>query len=268
MSRRINCKEVQANTIDYLDNSLSAKQKERIDNHLFTCEKCRKELWETESLFKKIDSDSLEQPDSSLRIQFDQMLLKESSTNEKHISYENYPTRRSIPSVWKIAAGLVLILTGAYFGHLYYPDFLSLKNTVSESKSSTNGMTQTLMIGLQDEESSVKRIKTVNSIESYNQVDKKVLLELIRVLNTDQNVNVRVAAAYALSKFMNNQTVRDSLVASLGKQTQPVLQITLIQLLTENLESKALEPIQQIISNKKTLEQVKYVAKKSYNILI
>ncbi len=98
--------------------------------------------------------------------------------------------------------------------------------------------------------------------------DENVIDVLVKTLNNDKNVNVRLAAAYALSKFAYERSVSDSLVKSLTRQTDPILQVALINILAERKEKSALRPIQEIISNKSTLKEVRDVAENSLHVLI
>jgi hypothetical protein len=77
-----------------------------------------------------------------------------------------------------------------------------------------------------------------------------------------------MAAAYALSKFADQRAVCDSLVKSLSVQSDPILQVTLINILVERKEKSALRPIQQIIGNKSTLKEVRAVAENSLRVLM
>jgi hypothetical protein len=77
-----------------------------------------------------------------------------------------------------------------------------------------------------------------------------------------------MAAAYALSKFANKRAVCDSLVNSLSLQSDPILQVTLINILAERKEKSAFVPIQRIIANKSTLKEVRAVAENSLRVLI
>ena len=59
----------------------------------------------------------------------------------------------------------------------------------------------------------------------------------------------------------------DSLVASLSKQTEPIIQIVLINILAEKKETRAIRPIQEIISNGNTMKEVRDIAEKSLKLL-
>lgn len=86
-------------------------------------------------------------------------------------------------------------------------------------------------------------------------------------MNEDKNVNVRLAALYAVSKFSDNRKINDALVTSLAKQTEPLMQIALINILTEKKESKAKAPIREILQDEKTLPPVKEIAQKGLKLL-
>ncbi len=58
--------------------------------------------------------------------------------------------------------------------------------------------------------------------------DDELRTALVRTLNEDPNVNVRLASLDALEKFSDEPAVRKSLVASIGRQDSPLVQIALI----------------------------------------
>src|SRR5215475_8901979 len=93
--------------------------------------------------------------------------------------------------------------------------------------------------------------------------DQKVIDALFNSLNNDKNVNVRLASLYSLARFADRPAVRDSLVTSLKIQTEPIIQVVLINLLAEKREPKAIAPIRDIMTNKKTLKEVKDAAQRS-----
>jgi hypothetical protein len=76
-------------------------------------------------------------------------------------------------------------------------------------------------------------------------------------MNTDANVNVRMTAMYALTRYSNIENARTALITSLNKQTDPLLQITLINILVEIQDARAKEPLQEILINKDLHEMVK-----------
>ena len=75
--------------------------------------------------------------------------------------------------------------------------------------------------------------------------------------------NIYLAAAEAIARFGNEETVRNSLVNSLLKQQEPSLQIAVIDLLTSLKERRVMPVLQILATNEDTSEYVKKKAEES-----
>lgn len=273
----LNCTEVEALLVDYFDHKLDEKKRGEVDAHLEHCAQCRNAAQETESLFRTMANSSIQIPPESLRENFQVMLQSELNMRttenllDQKLPGSQKETRKVyvLNSPWtKIAAALILVTGGIWIGsslnHKPVPsttdEFSALKNEVKEMK-------EVLMYSMIDDESASQRIKAVGYVDEMANPDAKVINTLVNTLNTDKNVNVRLAALYSLAKFTDNHVVRDSLVDALGKQTEPVVQVVLINLLTDKKEHKAIAPIRSILTDKNTLREVKDVAQKSLKLL-
>jgi hypothetical protein len=173
-------------------------------------------------------------------------------------------------SLTKIAAGIALLVAGIIIGVIFQSSLRNKDNKtqLSELKTEVQNMKELVMLSMLKEESSSQRIQAVSYVEEIKAPDKKVLDALTVTLNNDKNVNVRLAAAYSLSKYTNQQWVRDSLVESLTKQTEPIIQVVLINILVEKRETNAINAIRQIISDDATLKDVKDIAEKGIQLLL
>jgi len=269
----MDCNEVQSQLIDFLDNHLPANTHKEIEEHLLTCEKCRNDVQELSALFDTMTEVPIERPGHGLRENFNDMLQSELNRLAALSNQKQIPIKRTIPMQWsnsllKIAAGFVILIAGIMIG-------INLKNTrqdnssrqISHLDSTVKEMKEVMMFALLKEESASQRIKAVNYAEEIVHPDQKVISALLNLLDHDKNVNVRLASLYSLSRFSDNPIVRDSLVAALRKQTEPIIQVVLINTLTEKKESRAIKPIQEIIANEKTLKEVREIAQKSLKIL-
>ena len=119
-----------------------------------------------------------------------------------------------------------------------------------------------------DQSSASQRIQAVNFTQDLSQPNKEILETLIQTMNTDDNVNVRMAAIYALSKFTNENIVRNALVNSLKTQEDALLQITLINILVQIKEDKAVDVMKDIIQKEETIDAVKQMAEKGLTTFI
>lgn len=266
------CEDVESAMIDYLDNILEDTRRREIEKHLETCERCLDELKDFQHILDSVESSELEQPDESLRINFYHMLHgevnKQLVAGSKTVTLK--PSGNNPAMLLKLAAGIALLLAGTFLGTYLNssPRKGSEKTELAELKTEVQQMKEMVMMAMIDEESPSRRIQAVNYAGEIQAPDDKVLHALTATLNSDRNVNVRLAAAYSLARYADRASVRDSLVESLYNQSEPIIQVVLINILVEMKESNAIKPIQQIISNENTLQDVKNVAEQGIKILM
>lgn len=168
---------------------------------------------------------------------------------------------------YKVAAGILLVITGFLAGMLVTRHRNIGSRSTGWQKDSEN-RNETITVALQNNASASERIKAVNYIDEINKPNPKMLTALIKTMNEDKNVNVRLAALYALTKFSNNKkSVNEALIASLSKQTEPLMQIALINVLTERKEIKAKAPIREILQDNNAPPSVKEIAAQGLKIL-
>ncbi|HLK27303.1 MAG TPA: zf-HC2 domain-containing protein [Puia sp.] len=267
----MNCEEIKNLLPDFDEGALSPITVYAMQDHLKTCESCTQELEQIRELYRALSDNNLQQPSASLRENFNKMLDEEM---EKQKTDPEKKVKAKIISMpwrsytWRAAAAIAIFSLGIFFGKKWKhgadkPD----SNEIASLKKDVNEVKEMLMFNQLKEESASARIKAVNYVDEMPNPNQKVLNALINTLNYDKNVNVRLASLYSLAKFTDLPLVRDSLVSSLSKQTEPVIQVVLINLLSEKKETKAIKPIQDIISNSNTLKEVKAVAVKSLKSL-
>jgi hypothetical protein len=266
------CEEVEATMIDYLDNTLDGGLRQEIEKHLETCERCLDELRDCQQVMQLISKDEMVKPDDSMRINFYHMLHSEIKKSEDRSTVSLQ--KSSIPwynrSQYRIAAGFALLICGAFIGAFIHSGIIRSYNAneLKQLHSEVTALKRVAMFTMLKEESSSDRIQAVNYADDLDNPDEPVIEVLVRTLNHDKNVNVRMAAAYALAKYADRRSVCDSLVKSLSDQDDPILQVTLINILVERKERSAIKPLQQIISSKSTLKEVKAVAENGVKLLI
>jgi hypothetical protein len=266
----MNCEDVQTLLPDYYDDALSPITRYAVQNHLKTCDECDKELHEISVLFESIAGSDLETPPESLKENFSRMLEEEigKDQDKKEDRKGRLVLMKQFSVIWKIAAALILFLGGLWMGTRFKSgnDSSSLAQ-IKELKSEVTDVKEMMMFRLLQDESASDRIQAVNYVNEMPNPDMKVIGALINTLNHDKNVNVRLASLYSLGKFSDIPPVTDSLVSSLARQTEPVIQIVLINMLAAKKETKARKPIQEILSSEKTIWKVKEIAAKQLKTL-
>jgi hypothetical protein len=266
------CEEVETRMIDYLDKNLEDAVCLEIEKHLETCERCLDTFMESQEIFNLISGEESIQPPESLKINFYHMLHSEmkNADQRKNISIPKTFNPWYNYTGYRIAAAAALLVCGTFIGIFIHTGINNsyASNELKQLHSEVSDLKKATMFTMLKGESSSDRIQAVSYVNDIESPDPNVIEVLVKTLNNDKNVNVRMAAAYALSKFANQRTVCDSLVRSLTLQTDPILQVTLINILAERKEKSALRPIQEIIANRNTMKEVRAVAENSLRVLI
>ena len=171
----------------------------------------------------------------------------------------------------RIAAGFALLVIGFTAGKFY-----NNKNEKTENLAELNSldpempvaeMRKVLAFEQIPQTSASERIQAVNQSYDLAQADQDITRLLTNVLNFDVNVNVRLAALQALLRFESEPGVRQALIQSLSIQTDPNIQILLIEALVAMKEKRAAEPMQQLIRNEDVIEVVRLKAVEGLNSL-
>jgi HEAT repeat protein len=81
------------------------------------------------------------------------------------------------------------------------------------------------------------------------------------MLDNDPSVNVRLSAIDALYLFAGREQVRTALTASLSRQTSPLVQIALIDLMVSLKEKRAAAALKELLNDKQLIPEVRQRAK-------
>jgi len=261
--------------IDYLDRAVDAETGAAMRAHLINCEQCRKEVDQLRELLLTMADQEMRQPGHGLRDNFQVMLQSElnmeTADDLLRRPREGKEEKAGVKGriAWMTAAACILLFGGIWIGSMLgsrkaAPDVASdMPKKIDTMQREMKEMKEAMLYSLIDNESASQRIKAVSYAEEISNPDQHVIQVLVSTLNHDKNVNVRLAALYSLASVADSRQVRDSLVTSLPKQTEPLIQVMLINLLVEKKDNRAIAPIRDIISNKNTLPAVKDAAQRS-----
>ncbi|KQS27672.1 HEAT repeat domain-containing protein [Dyadobacter sp. Leaf189] len=179
------------------------------------------------------------------------------------------PVRRFAGWLVRIAAGVALLIVGFASGWF----FQSGKMKGSNPDLAENGdapviaMKNVLSFEKMNVTSASERIQAVNQSYELTNVDRDITQLLINTLNFDPNINVRLAACQALVHFENEPEVNEALIRSLAIQTDPNIQISLIEALVSIKEKRASDQFREIAQNQKVMEVVRLRAEEGWSEL-
>lgn len=244
-----NSKNIQEKLIDYIDNNLPQSEIELVENHLKSSEESAKEVAEMQQLFKAIASDNEEKPSKNLQLNFDKMLAEEKEKLATETKVVQLEPKEDWKQFLRIAASIALVVSAFFIGKYQSNNNSELANKTTKQEKQVLAMIKN--------QSASKRIQAIDLSEEIIQPDNTIIEALVSRLFNDENTNVRLASAEALSKFSSSETVRNALIKALETDTEPTVQIELIQILAKIQEKRALEPMQKLLEKEETPEFLK-----------
>ncbi|MBA4053330.1 MAG: anti-sigma factor [Marivirga sp.] len=131
-----------------------------------------------------------------------------------------------------------------------------------------SGLKELMMLSLLEKESATDRLKAVSLTQEMDQASQKVTSALLQTLNSDENVNVRLAALDALKPYSRESKVREELIRSISKQDSPLVQISLAELMAELQAKSSVKELEKILHNENTPVDVKKKIEESIKVLI
>lgn len=264
------CKNTQNLLIDFIEGNIPVDIKVQVEEHLLTCKTCRIEHKQTRQLLDDMQIFEDEQPEEKLKVDFYTMLEKEKEQLHS-VSKNSYSLPKHSKFNWsyiKYAAGVIILLSvGFYFGQN-----LQLRSQQNSEIAALRSEIQTIqqnasMVSLSQPTAS-QRLKAINIISDQANSNEKTINVLLNTFKDDDNINVRIAAANALSRYSNNEYVRDIFIDILDKEKDPALQITLINLLTQMQESRAKKTFEKILNDANTYPVVKEQVQQGLKVFV
>lgn len=254
------CSEIENKLVDYLDGNLASEDHQTIEKHIQECPDCVRAVEETKILFGSFKEVPMIAPSDQLRERFAQQLEEEKElyrTSLSHTTMTSTTSTREFPwkTAFQIAASVLLLIGGYAMGS--FRESVKTNSQITSLELQTSELKQGMMLAMLENRSVSKRIQAVNYSEDMPAPDTAVLDALIDRLHFDGSVNVRLAAAEALSKYMSNENVKKAFITSLTNEKNPNIQIAVMQFLVTIQDKRALAPMQQLLEHSETPDYVK-----------
>jgi len=213
--------------------------------------KDNKRLAEYESLMRAVDEMEVPEPSADMDRKF-QATLEEAKKARFQEGRESVGRRSPFfalrPSFLpRLAAALSLIVIGWFLGYQVTrrPERARLDLLSSEVRE----MKKTVMLAMLENSSAAERMKAVQFAQDLTGPDESVLVALIRTINDDPDVSVRLMAVNALAHYAADPKVREALIRSIVRQKSPLVQLALADVMLALNEKRAVEPIRRIIAS-------------------
>jgi len=178
---------------------------------------------------------------------------------------------RSFRILLPLIAASVMLLFGFYMGTQWSataPTTNMASTEVKMMKQETNEVRTQLVMSLADQSSASKRLQALSEASKLDNATEQVILALFKMLNSDSNVNVRLAAITSLSKYIENPKVREGLVMSITQQDSPLVQIALAELMVTLQEQDSINSMEELLMQPDINAAVKQKLEESINQII
>jgi hypothetical protein len=201
-------------------------------------------------VMSQIDRSPKLEPSTDLKLNFEKALQQQvlNSKKGRQVFFQ--------PVVVRIAAGFIFLLVCVGIGYWINTNNEQQREIarLREEMDSTKRMMMAMMTNPQ---SASQRMLGVAASYKLEKPDDEIVNALLKAMDEDPNTNVRLAALEALGKFQQQEHVRAALIASLAKQKDPVVQISLIRLMVEMKEKSVIKELDRITRDKESIKAVK-----------
>ncbi|MFY8036849.1 MAG: HEAT repeat domain-containing protein [Cyclobacteriaceae bacterium] len=243
--------------------SASREEMQQIEKAIETGELELSQMTDFTTLSNQLKSWEAGEPSMELSSRFYAALANAKRGEKKKVVF-HLPTWSEL---WpRLAFGVSMLIVGFGIGYGVQPkgsdkDVAQLHQQVSELK-------EMMMLSMLEKESATDRLKAVSLTNEMDQASKKVTSALLQTLNTDANVNVRLAAIEALKPYVQDSGVREGLIQSIAKQESPLVQMSLAELMAAIQEKKSVTELKKLLQRDRMPNEVKKKINESIDVLI
>ena len=281
------CAELEDLLPAYAERSLPAAEADRVAAHLPGCPACQQQLHELRALAADFGAALPEVPGTALRASFmaaleqQKQLLKPETTAAPAVQtapVAEQPAAKvislwpaAVASSWlRVAASIVLVAAGVLLGRNLHWGTAGRDNlAVASSEKPAHAELARALNGRDGQiVSASDRIQLVTNATEVPAADDNTVQVLLNTLNFDPNPNVRLAACEALYRLREAPGVREGLANSLPIQTDPNVQIALIDMVVSLRVHRAVPQLQRLAKKADALPVVRAQAEAGIGKLI
>jgi len=250
----MNDEHVRDELMGYMNGELDPERQAAVRAHVAVCNDCREELEGLSGMWKMLGQLPEEKPSPQLRARFyDALRAYEEVAREpglpmrqKRKGFFEYFSPKQVAI--QFGVGFAILLVGFFVGY-QLRDVRVDQTQIAQLRGEVGAMNRLLAVSLLQQQSASERLKGVSISNQMDDADPEITAALLQALKYDPNVNVRLAALDALGRSTSQPAVRSELLKSLPKQTSPLVQMAIIDLMVQMQEKQSVEALKQMMSS-------------------
>ena len=250
-----------------LAGELQARDDRALAAHLRTCTACAAETGRLAEMWMELGALPEAQPDATSRARFDRMLAEwqdRGRTAMPLIAPDEPRARGARRRDWLAAiigpqpaarwAAAVALLACGFIGGAWVATRGGEMRALRQELQSTRSM---MVLSLLQQRSPADRLQGIGYSTHDGTPDPQVITALFETLDHDPSVDVRLAAADAITGLHPNADLGARLVNSLRAQSSPLVQVALLDVLAKRHESDAQPLLQEMTANPRLNKSVR-----------
>lgn len=273
----MNCTQVRESFPELLDPLTAATALTDARTHVAGCPDCQRELAAFRQTLNALDTMPTPAPTPRLRQNFYAMLEQEKQAATAPASAAREPHRPHLP-LWAwifaplSAAALVVLsfIAGQRSAPALTPagpstETVALREEIKSLQSQVSKMGQLVGYSLLQQQSKPAndRLRGVLTSATLENPNDKVLNDLIGALATDPSANVRLRALEGLYQHANQDVVRAGVLASLTREQNPLVQVSMIDFLAAARDHQAAPTLEKLSTSETADRSVRDAAKRA-----
>lgn len=269
----MNCTQAQDRFAELLDRRQETAASGDVRAHLATCPDCQREFAALQRTLSTLDALPAPTPGPRLRANFYAMLEEEKNSAASVRVAEH---RRRRLTVWRwimspvAACGLLALgfLAGQRQAPAPVPAAMSpeddaTRRELAELRQRVDTMGQLVGYSLQQQRPGGQRLQGILATHALNAPDQQVITQLINTLALDPSTNVRLTALEALYPYADQEVVRAGVLASLVRESNPLVQVSMIDFLTAAQDPEAAATFENLANDEQIDRAVRDAARRA-----
>jgi hypothetical protein len=236
----MNCEQAQAYFVNLWRAALDAPARAELERHLAECGACRTECEKGRRTWEALGELRAEEPSERLRVRFYAELHEAERRQRRRERMHGWMGNPWVSS----AAAVVLVVAGIGVGRM---TAARDDSKVADLQHEVADMRQLMALSLLEQQSASERLRGVSYASAVQEPDSDVRDALLRTLDSDPNVNVRLATVDALHRFAGSPEVRHGLARALAREQSPLVQIAILDELVELRERSAVSSVDRLL---------------------
>lgn len=251
--------------MNYLDDPENPDQQAAVQQLVASGAVTESELDEWIALYQQTAQWSQPAPSDRLRSNVYRMIRQEEASSTPSL----FPRAEGWwSSLWlRLAGAALLLLLGGAMGFWWRPA-PAYEDQLHALTGEVQRMREMMVLTLLEQPSATQRLKAVSISTELSQTDEKIYQALLKTLNQDPQVNVRLAALDALLNYADHPLVRQGLIEAIPQQESPLVQIMLAEIMVQLQEKRSVDELRQLLDRQSLNEDAEQEIKKSIQQLI